>query len=66
MIPSRASGEPLGIWDFEKRSLTLVLRLFSLTRAGIGQESIERYSPVMTARSMRLWMSWSRIFCNSL
>lgn len=66
MVPSRASGEPLGMRVLEKRFFTLVLRLFSLTRTGMGQESMERYSPVMTARSMRLWMSWSRIFCSSL
>lgn len=58
----KSSGETFGMRVFEKQFFTLLLSLFSLTWAERGQNSIKKYSPVVTSR----WVIWWRILWSAL
>ena len=52
--PRRAPGSPLGLWSLSNLSLTEVLRLFSLTLAGMGQEFKATILAIITPSWMRV------------
>lgn len=61
-----ASGSALGNLVLSKRSLTIVLMLFSLTGAKTGHESVERNLPVISPSIISFKTMSSLIDCKSL
>ena len=71
ITPNRQSGSPFGNLVLSNRSFTEVLRLFSLTLARMGQESMERNRPVicsnwMSSRTRDFLICWRESFVVSL
>jgi hypothetical protein len=65
MMANRASGSPFGLRVLSKRWETELLRLFSLTLARIGQESMTRCFPEIVPSSRFVRTNCVRISCNT-
>jgi len=63
--PKQESGSPLGLTVLTKRSLATVLRLFCLTLAKMGHESLARKLPEICLRSINCFTKFIRMNCRT-
>ena len=63
--PKQESGSPLGLTVLTKRSLATVLRLFCLTLAKMGHESLAMKLPEICLRSISCFTKFIRINCRT-